>query len=194
MNNCEMVLRNDPKSDNNNRFSVAFMSSRKMSAFLNRCSTWSQTYVREISEGKWRGIGLLNPEVSICLSVCGTYVLRIVHLIGFTLGMCIVKGPRKCSVEFGAICRSDSSTLTLNEWHTGTETVTETSHTSTSTENMNAKATTLMQKWQLNCKSHTMETQPQWRRATADVDNETTSYVLWWSRCCLKLEACLFKV
>ena len=37
------------------------------------------------------------------LRLCGSHILRTVHLNRFTLAMCIVKGPRECSVEFGEI-------------------------------------------------------------------------------------------
>ena len=41
-------------------------------------------------------ICLLIPE--ICLSVCGRHISRTVHLIIFALGVCTVKGPRKCRI------------------------------------------------------------------------------------------------
>ena len=49
--------------------------------------------------------GLLIPE--ICLSVFGSHLYRTIHLIGLTLDMCIVKGPRRCCVKFGAIWPGD---------------------------------------------------------------------------------------
>lgn len=46
--------------------------------------------------------------LSVCLPVCGLHISRTLHLIGYTLGMCIVKGPREQSVEFGPIWTSDT--------------------------------------------------------------------------------------
>ena len=37
------------------------------------------------------------------VSVCGSLISRTVHLVGFTLGRCVGKGPRKSCVEFGAV-------------------------------------------------------------------------------------------
>ena len=46
--------------------------------------------------------------VPVCLSVCSSIIWRTIHLICFTLGMCIVRGQKKGSVEFGMIWTCDT--------------------------------------------------------------------------------------
>ena len=54
-------------------------------------------------------IGLLIPQTS----VCEMHILLTVQMINFTLGMYILSGPGKCSVEFCAIWTHD--TLNMNK-------------------------------------------------------------------------------
>lgn len=42
------------------------------------------------------------------MSVCYSHIWRKVHPIYFTLGGCVAKDSRKCSVEFGAVSTRDT--------------------------------------------------------------------------------------
>ena len=65
-----------------------------------KANRWRRVRVRKVQVWK---IPLLIPEISVCLSVCWSHISRTLHLISFTLGMCIVKGPRTCRADFGAV-------------------------------------------------------------------------------------------
>jgi len=47
--------------------------------------------------------------VCMYIYVCLSMVLTTMHLIEFTLGVCIVRDPRKCSVECEVVRMSDYS-------------------------------------------------------------------------------------
>ena len=54
----------------------------------------------------------INQEISVCTP-------RTVHLVNFTLGMCIVTDPGKCSATFGSIWTHDKFNINkhgMNRW------------------------------------------------------------------------------
>ena len=48
-------------------------------------------------------ITLSTYQFHKCLPVYETHILQTIHLIGFTLGKWVVKGPGRRRVDFGAI-------------------------------------------------------------------------------------------
>ena len=42
-------------------------------------------------------------STNVCLSACCSYISRTIHLLSFTLGICIINCQRECRVEIGAI-------------------------------------------------------------------------------------------
>ena len=50
-------------------------------------------------------------STAVCVSVCGTHISGTVHLVGITLGMCIINGPGKCPVAVigGGQCSNGQS-------------------------------------------------------------------------------------